>query len=296
MLFILLGILIVGIVLARINWLAEVHVQWASRWIIYVSMPAIALLNIPGLTISPNLAITVISPVLIFVLSTLIFYGVLSSRLSSLDKLIFAIVCGLANTSFLGFPVISALYPQEAMPYAIVYDQVTFLVLVCAAYSMIMTHTTGFEIKTLLIKLFSFPAFIAVIIALFLPADFFSGDVQKILSYLGATMSPLAVLVVGYYIAHYVKSLPGKRIILAMFFCLVVTPLVVWGLFILWPTENLLLRNATVMEAAMPPMITSAILLMHHTGESRLTAQLLSWGSIGAIATIPLWYWLLQTF
>ncbi|NNJ71885.1 MAG: hypothetical protein HKP09_01755, partial [Enterobacterales bacterium] len=289
-------ILIVGVLLARKNWLTAQHVQWASSWIIYVSMPAIALLNIPGLAISPDLAITILSPLLTFALSAIIFYWLLGSHLNSLEKLIFTIICGLANTSFLGFPIISALYPQEAMRYAIVYDQVTFLVLVCAAYSMIMAHTSGFKVKTLLIKIVSFPAFIAVLVALALPIDFFSSHVKTVLYYLGATMSPLAVLVVGYYIAHYVKSLPSKRIILAAIFCLVVTPLMVWGLFMIWPADNLLIRNVTIMEAATPPMITSAILLMLHTGESRLTAQLLSWGSIGSIATIPLWYWLLQTF
>ena len=295
-LFILLGILLLGVALARKHWLTANHVLWATRWIVFIAMPAIALYNIPGLELSTTLLITIISPVLIFTLSTLLFYGALRQRLTPLERLVFAVICGLANTSFLGFPVINALYPQAAMAYAIVYDQVTFLLLIFAAYSMIMIHTTGFDIKASVIKMVSFPAFPAVIVALFLPLGFFPDNIREILGYIGATLSPLAVLVVGYYIAHYVKSLPGKRIILATLYCLVIAPLIVWGLFLIWPTENILLRNATIMEAAMPPMITSAILLMHHTGESRLTAQLLSWGSIGSILTIPLWYWLLQTF
>jgi predicted permease len=50
-----------------------------------------------------------------------------------------------------------------------------------------------------------------------------------------------------------------------------------------------------VLEAAMPPMITSAALAAMAGLAPELAAAMVGYGTLAAMATLPLWRWLLTT-
>jgi predicted permease len=57
-----------------------------------------------------------------------------------------------------------------------------------------------------------------------------------------------------------------------------------------------LMADAAVLETAMPPMITAGALAISHRLAPSLAAALVGYGTVLALATLPLWNWLLGGF
>lgn len=82
-----------------------------NHFVIYISLPALALYYIPKIEISSKLLFPIGVAWLGFALSFIFFYS-LGKWLGWSKKLIGCLVLtgGLSNTSFIGFPIIEALY------------------------------------------------------------------------------------------------------------------------------------------------------------------------------------------
>ena len=96
-----------------------------NTFVMYVALPALVLQKIPALHFSWDLLIPALVPwLLLLVVSALIL--LLGRALGWTRDIIIAmlIVLPLGNTSFLGFPMIEALFGSDWLPYAMIYDQV----------------------------------------------------------------------------------------------------------------------------------------------------------------------------
>ena len=94
---------------------------------------------------------------------------------------------------------------------------------------------------------------------------------------------PLRLKLPRRHIAPLLAGLAGKLLLL---------PALALGLCALFGLEGEL-RAAVVLESAMPPMITGAALAAMAGLAPELGAALVGYGTVAAIATLPLWRWLL---
>ncbi|UKN03878.1 AEC family transporter [Paracrocinitomix mangrovi] len=276
----------------RLKFLNQNRIQFANKWIIFVALPAVALVNVPGLQVSQDLLVPALSPIIVFFGAFILFRIVLRNKLETDQGIALTILGGLGNTSFVGFPVITVLFGAEYLSYALIADQVNFLLLATAAQFIISAHSGGFNIKKALKKVALFPPFIALIVALFIPFKIEHDLVSPVLEALAYTVSPVAMLVVGYQIAKYVDFKFTSNIILGISYKLVLAPILVYLAFIMMDTEKVIF-DVSVMESAMGPMVSGAILLMDEEIQPKLTAQVLCWGIILSSFTLFVWSLLL---
>ena len=121
---IILGFLLVGVVLQRLNILPASAPSRLIQYVLYIAMPALVLLHLPQLQIDAQLWVPVITPWAMLALS-MISVVVLTRLLNWSREVMGAllIVVPLGNTSFLGFPIVRSFYGEQGLAYAVLYDQ-----------------------------------------------------------------------------------------------------------------------------------------------------------------------------
>jgi malate permease and related proteins len=105
--------------------------QTINAFVINISLPALALLQIPKLPFSSSLLIPISMPWLMFAIVAAVLWAICNRaglRRTTTGALI--LTAGLANTSFMGVPMIEAFYGQSYTGIGLLIDQLgTYLVL-----------------------------------------------------------------------------------------------------------------------------------------------------------------------
>jgi hypothetical protein len=207
---------------------------------------------------------------------------------------------GLANTSFVGLPMIETFYGAEYLGLGILIDQVgsyfvlsTLGILVASIYS-----SSGREIdaKAVARKIALFVPFQAFVLALLLMPVEYPAWLDELLRRLGATLIPLALVSVGYQMR--LSQVRGKATALAtgLAFKLALAPALILLLFAgLFGAEGQVMR-VTVFEAAMAPMIGASIVAMDHDLDPPLLTLMVGVGIPLSFLTLPAWWHLLNYF
>ncbi|MBW7859318.1 MAG: AEC family transporter, partial [Leptonema sp. (in: Bacteria)] len=169
--------------MARTKRLPESTGQVLGGYVIYVPLPALALLYIHNLKLSKELIAPAIMPWIIFGVGSILFYSLY--RFKKIDRLTtgcLILTACLGNTSFVGLPMIEAFYGKEALGIGILIDLAgTFLML--STFGLVFatvlsdsnskTKSQSFDFKTISYRILSFPPFIALVAALLLrPIEF----------------------------------------------------------------------------------------------------------------------------
>ncbi|KOS06220.1 transporter [Flavobacterium akiainvivens] len=279
---------------------ANAHVA-LNQFAIYISLPALSLYYIPKIEISASLIYALGMGWVGFFLSWLFFAG-LGRALRWPRRLTGCLIItgGFANTSFIGFPVIEALYGKAGLEIAIIVDQPgTFVavstigVLVAVAYSKGSGSSRDIARKIAL-----FPPFIAFIVGLLLNVfgTDFTDAMQKMLLRLGGTVTPIALVAVGLQLKFERKSKYWGFLSLGLLYKLVLMPLFFLILYRVILGEKTLITTVSVMEAAMAPMITAAILASANGLKPKLAGMMIGIGIPLSFISLAAWYYILTIF
>jgi predicted permease len=203
---------------------------------------------------------------------------------------------GFSNTSFLGFPIIQALYGEEGLKMAILVDQPgTFVVLstlgVFAATLYSKGSSNGIEIAK---KIFFFPPFIAFLLACFMNVFHFDFHqyIQFGLQKIGSVMTPLAMLSVGLQLHFDRRSKHFKFLSLGLFYKLIMTPALIYLLYVVILDQHSKMIQVSLMEAAMAPMISSSIIASSYGLKPRLCSMMIGFGIPLSFITLLFWYFI----
>lgn len=290
--------LLAGTALQRLKAFPKNTAVVLNQYVLYIALPAMALFYIPKIQLRYELlfpaAVAWISFGMAFV-----FFHFLGKRLGWSKKLTGCLIltAGLGNTSFVGIPVIQALYGSEGLETLIVVDLPgTFVVLSTVGILVANSYAHTKNSVSLLKKMFSFPPLIAFLFGLLLAL--FKVDFPEPLSetfkMLAATISPIALLSVGYQLKFQKDSKHYPYLILGLVFQLIFVPLVIfmvyYGVFHLNDTAT----KVCIIEAAMAPMITAAILANTHGLKPQLSNMMVGFGIPISFVTIGLWYLLIE--
>ena len=272
-----------------------------NQFVIYVSLPALGLYYIPKIQISTALLYPLGIAWLGFILSFVFFYS-LGKYFGWSKKLtgFLIVTAGLGNTSFVGFPVIEALYGTEGLKTAIIVDQPGSFV-VMATLGIITATLFSREAlsnKTMVLKIALFPPFIAFSIALlmnFIQIDF-PMVLQSVFQRIGSTVTPIALVAVGLQLKIERNSKHWKFLWLGLGFKLLLTPLFFYILYKKIAHASGIVIDVSIMEAAMAPMITGVILASSYGLKPKLGSMMIGIGIPLSFITLALWYWILNTF
>ena len=290
MLFVCLA---VGVALRKSKRLPESAHTSINGFIIYVSLPALTLLQIHSVTLDPALFYAALMPWLLFAASAVVFWGVgraLGLPRGTVGAL--AVVGGLGNTSFMGLPMIEAFYGAPGMSTGIVIDQLgTYLVLSTVGIMLICFYSEGtITSREMARRIATFPPLIALVVAIALMPVTYPAWASSVLARLGGTLAPLALVSVGLQLK--LGDLPGNRASLAMGvgYKLVLGPLLILlvyagGLGLSGP-----ITRVTLFEAAMAPQIGGAIVASQYGLNAPLISLMVGVGTVLSFVTLPLWW------
>lgn len=291
--------LLLGIIFQHIkSFPHHAHVT-LNNIVIYVSLPAITLLHIPEMPFSRMLWMPVSAAWIVFILAVVFF--IVLQRFLYLDKPTLGcliLTCGLFNSSFIGFPVIKSLYGEEGLQIAILVDQPgSFLVLSTLGIATAAWFSSGKpRLRPIVLKIISFPplwGFTAAIILRILQWSLPDAAI-RVLKSLADIMAPLALISVGMQLKWPRKIVCWKEIAAGLLYKLLIAPAAIYFLFISLFGVNILSARVSVMEAAMAPMITGALLATQYKLNPELASILVTIGIPLSFLTLTLWYMFLH--
>lgn len=291
--------LLLGIVFQNIKGFPVSIYKLLNKIVIYICLPALALYYIPKIKWSIELLLPIGVSWIGFVASYL-FFSFVGNKFGWSKKLIgcLIITAGLGNTSFLGFPIIEALYGEEGLKTAILVDQPgTFVVLSTLAIIVATVYSTGssngFQIAK---KILIFPPFITFLLACLM--NVFNVDFQDyfqvLLQKLGSSVTPLALLSVGLQLSFDMRSKHWKFLGLGLLYKLILTPALIYLLYVVILQQHSKIIKVAIIESAMAPMITACILASTHGLKPRLCSMMIGFGIPLSFVTLLFWYFVVQ--
>ncbi|WP_339754570.1 AEC family transporter [Algoriphagus aquimarinus] len=272
--------------------------KWVNAYLLNIVLPALALLYIPQIEPSWSLLLPISTAWFTFLLSWMIF-GVLGKLLKWDNQTTgcLVIVAGLANTSFMGFPVIEGLYGKEGLPIALLIDQGGSFLLVSSLaiiVGSIYSHQEG-NLSEIPLKILRFPpfGFLLVTIAMSILGWKTPEFLIPLVSLIGKTMAPMAIFAIGLKFSLDFDSLSSKFYWFGMGYRLLLAPLIVWLIYRNFLPESSLELKVSVLESGMAPMITGSIVAIQYDLKPKLATLLAGLGIPISIVTSMIWYYFL---
>lgn len=288
----ILAMLALGYAFQRLRVLPDNAAQTLNLVVLYVCLPAAVLRYAPRLHLAPALFGVAAVPWLLL-LATIALVTLLARWLALRDdeRAVLLLTVALGNTSFLGYPLTRALIGEHALPYAVVYDQFgAFLILstfglwVLARYGGDRTPT----VREVLARVVRFPPLWALLLGFtIMPAEppaWIAGGLQR----LSDALLPLAMLTIGLSVKLALPRDELKPLAAGLLLKLALLPALAVPLVRLLGLHGEMAR-ATVLESAMPSMVTAGALAIAHGLAPRLAAAMVGYGVLLSLATLPLW-------
>lgn len=264
-----------------------------NGFIIHISLPALTILHIHDLRVDSSLLLTAGMAWLLFGCSWLLFGA--AGRLLDLGRETtgaLILVAGLGNTSFVGLPMIEAYFGREFIGVGIIADQLgSFLVLSTLGILAAALHSSGnVTPRQMARKVLLFPPFQALILALLLRPLAFPEWSGQILQKLGGTLTPLALVSVGFQLHFGGMRRELKPLSAGLAYKLLVGPALIFLLYSGIIGAGGTVTQVTIFEAAMAPMITAGIVAIDHDLRPQLVGMLVGIGIPLSFITLHLWH------
>jgi len=267
--------------------------------VINVSLPALALLQIPRLELSGRRLIPISMPWLMFaiVAATMWVIGERAGlRRTTAGALI--LTSGLANTSFMGVPMIEAFYGPHYMGIGLLIDQFgTYLVLSTLGLAVACVCSQGTaSVGEIARRVATFPPLIplAVAVALSVGQVAYPPVVTTLLQRLADTLAPLALVSVGLQLR--LGALKGYlgELSFGLGVKLLAAPFLLMLLYVWLVGVGGNLTRVTIFEGAMGPQIGGAIVATQYGLDPPLMTLMVGIGTLIAFVSLQAWWYLLQ--
>ena len=304
--FIQLGVLFfimaTGYVLKATKRVDNSFEKFLSKVVLEVTLPCMILASVLSAETIPaprDILLTFGYAVLTYAL--LIVLAELSTRLLFLPKVrrgVYRFMGVFGNVGFIGFPVISAIFGDGALIYAAMFNiPFNLLVFTLGAFWLSNDVVEGEDSAIRRPKpkfsprIFLTPAVLSCVIVIVLV---FLGVHQvpvlsQACSTIGGMTTPAALLIIGSNLANLpLKELAGSvRIWVSAFFRLIVSPLLVWGIFHFFVTDPVLL-GVLVVISSMPVATNGTLLCFQYGGDLKAMSQGTFITTLLSFAVIPL--------
>lgn len=286
---VLLGL---GVLLARIPSVPDGTARGLDAVVIWFSLPGLVLTLVPGLDLDASTLVPVgvawgtaaLLAVLVLALSR-------PARWSRAQVGALLLVVPLANTSFLGIPMVAALQGADHVPYAIIQDQLgSFLLL--ATYGTVIAARYGSgatpDLAGTVGRVLTFPPFVALVVAFVARSIAFPPLVFDVAALAADTLVPLTMLAVGMRLSLPRRLADVGPLATGLVLRMAVAPAAVVGVMLAFDRSGIAWETAAL-EAAMPPMVTASVVASAAGLDEDLASSLVGIGVLVAVVSLPFW-------
>ena len=292
----ILTMLALGMLFARLKVLPANAAEVLNLVVLYVCLPAAVLIYVPRLQVDASLLGVIVTPWLLAVVTVaLVTLATRTFGFRRDEHAVLLLCVALGNTSFIGYPMVRALLGEDALPYAVVYDQFGTFVLLSTFGLYVLAKYSGDAPPTgkqILLRILKFPPVWALLLGLTVmpeqPPAWIAAGLQK----LADALLPLVMLAVGLSIQLKMPRDEVKPLAVGLLLKLVILPALALPLALLFGLHDDMLQ-VSVLESAMPTMITAGALAIAHNLAPRLAAALVGYGILLSLVTLPAWVWVL---
>lgn len=295
-LVLVVGLILVGSLMRRSGWFPVNTADVLNSFVLNVSLPAIIMISIPHLTLDERALYPVVIHWLAFPLHIL--FIVVVQKIFKFRRSVFGamlIVTTLGNTAFLGIPMVKTFHGPEAIPFAVLYDQLGsglgFIIFGAFVLPM-FTDRTKQSVRDVIINLITFPAFLGLVLGFVFKFFPLHSVMENFLSQLAATLIPCAMVAVGFQMKYRLQVHELKPLALGLWLKLLILPLVVLLCVKLLGITTLSSKVA-ILQAGMPPMVTAGAMAIESGLEKDLSAAYVGYGLIFAFLTLPFLHFLI---
>lgn len=287
-----LAMLALGYAFQRLRLLPDGAAQTLNLVVLYVCLPAAVLRYAPRLELAPSLLGVVAVPWLLLAATVVLVAGVARAlRLREEERAVLLLTVALGNTSFLGYPLTRALIGEHALPWAVVYDQFGAFLILSTFGLWVLARYGGDARPTprqMLARVLRFPPLWALLLGFtVMPADppaWIAGGLQR----LAEALLPLAMLAIGLSVRLTLPREELAPLAAGLGLKLAVMPALAL-LLVPWLGLSGDIARTTVLESAMPPMVTAGALAIAHNLAPRLAAAMVGYGLLLSLLSLPWW-------
>lgn len=293
----ILAMLALGYAFQRLRVLPDDAAQTLNLVVLYVCLPAAVLRYAPRLHLEPALiGVAAVPWLLLAATVALVTLAARWLRFRDDERAVLLLTVALGNTSFLGYPLTRALIGEHALPYAVIYDQFgAFLMLSTFGLWVLARYGGGLPegsraptARGMLLRVLKFPPLWALTVGFTVmpaePPSWIAGGLQR----LSDALLPLAMLTIGLSVKLALPRDELKPLATGLALKLAVMPALALLLVPLLGLHGEMART-TVLESAMPSMVTAGALAISHNLAPRLAAAMVGYGLLLSLITLPLW-------
>lgn len=269
-----------------------------NRFVIYISLPALTIKALHQITFSSEQIPAIAMSWILFILG-LLFFKILSLHFKWNRQTHGAVILtgSLGNTSFVGFPLLEALFGASSLSVGILVDQPGTFLVAGTLGIFVASFFSGKTLRTqeLIKKVILFPPFQAVILSVFIHSYQFPTELNALLEKLAATLIPLSLVAVGFQIKVNTSSLrrEWKPLVAGLGFKLLLAPIIMTIIYVGFFNMHTLNTRIILVESAMAPMITAGILATEYNLNTELSSLMIGLGIPLSMLTVPLWNYIL---
>lgn len=286
-----------GMILRRTGRFPDTTPKVLNGYVIHIALPALALHHVHRLDIRTDLFLAGLMSWIVFGFGYL-FFRLLERRaiFDARTSAALILVAGLGNTSFVGLPMIEAYYGSDRLGIGVIADQLgTFPALTVLGIMVASRYTSSHATYADTVrKILFFPPFQALVLAFLTKPLPFPEWMTTVLSKLGETVTPLALVSVGYQLVFSQIRGELKSLTIGLLYKLMIAPALIVIIYVWLLGARGEVIQVTVFEAGMAPMITAGIVAVDHDFNPRLVALLLGVGIPLSFLTLPLWWYLMR--
>lgn len=301
---IIFACLIAGILCKHLRTFPANSAQVLNSFIIYLSLPALVLSQMPQLLKTMDFHGLWWVPVSMAWISfsiSFLFFLLIGKKLKWSRAKIGALIltAGLGNTSFVGFPILEALIGPHAIPVGVLVDQPGSFLVLSTLGIIVASLFSGAQINPQIIRkrVLTFPPIIALIISVIWASTGLMGieTLTPALSKIASTLVPLALFAVGFQLRFDSKVLKKRWLALSLGLCfkLILIPAFFAFFYLKFLGGNDLATHVTVIESAMASMITAAVVATEFNLDTEMANLMVGIGIPLSLITVPLWNYFL---
>lgn len=298
--FVFIGVFVLlGMLFRRLKAFPQDSAQVLNMFALYVSLPALILLKVPQIVFSREVVIAALMPWGMLLFSAVLV--LLAARLWRWERPtvgVLLLVVPLGNTSFLGVPMIQAFFGAAGLPHLIIYDQLGTMMIMGTYGSLILAlygREGSMELSAVVRRMLLFPPTIALIIGLAARSWPYPEKLAQALQNVSITLVPVVMTAIGLQLRLRLPSRVLAPLGFGLGLKLLVAPLAALLVCRLAGLGGMVV-DVSILEAAMPPMVTAGALAVVAGMEAELAVALVGIGIVLSFGSLPAMYWLTRIF
>lgn len=268
-----------------------------NRFVIYISLPALILLEIPKLTFSMEMFIPPFIAWIVMIASALLV--LVFSRLMKFSRKIegsLMLVSVLTNSSFVGIPMITAYLGGDSLAYLMMYDQLGTAIALGTYGTFVVVyygHSGKIVPSQMLKKVLIFPPFMALVLAFAFIGKSYPSMIENTLHALASTVIPLALVAAGLQLKLFLPKDEIKPFAVSIGIKLIVAPIIAIIISAIFGWDNMA-SKVSIMEAGMAPMITAGAVASMAGLAPRLSSAIVGYGIIFSFGSSAVLYYFIN--